>query len=33
LLMAMYQGRTVSDLQPFVGDKGMIFIASRSVDW
>ncbi|HIG60364.1 MAG TPA: hypothetical protein EYQ22_05695 [Gammaproteobacteria bacterium] len=33
LLMAVYQGRTVSDLQSFMGDKGMIFIASRSVDW
>jgi hypothetical protein len=33
LLTAVYQGQTVSDLQSFVGDKGMIFIASRSVDW
>lgn len=33
LLMAVYQGQTVSDLRSFVGDKGMIFIASRSVDW
>jgi hypothetical protein len=33
LLTAVYQGQTVSDLQSFVGDKGMIFVASRSVDW
>jgi len=33
MLMAVYQGQTVSDLRSLVGDKGMIFIASRSVDW
>ena len=32
-LMAMYQGETISDMGQFIGDKGMIFIANRSVDW
>lgn len=30
---ADYQGRVVSDTSEFVADKGMIFIANRSVDW
>ncbi|MGB1341822.1 MAG: hypothetical protein ACPG5J_05850 [Pseudomonadales bacterium] len=25
--------QSVRDLEPLVGDRGMIFIASRSVDW
>ena len=32
-LTARYQGKIVSDLQPFVAEKGMVFIASRSVNW
>jgi hypothetical protein len=32
-IQALYQGREVKDLQPFVHDKGMVFIANRSADW
>jgi hypothetical protein len=32
-LNVSYQGQTVSDMGQFIGDKGMIFIAVRSVDW
>lgn len=32
-LKAQYQGKVVSDLRPFIRDKGMIFIANRSADW
>lgn len=32
-LTTSYYDQTVSDLQPFVAEKGMVFIASRSVDW
>lgn len=30
---AHYQGREIKDLQPFIHDKGMVFIANRSADW
>ena len=32
-IRALYQGREVKDLQPFIHDKGMVFIANRSADW
>jgi hypothetical protein len=32
-LLAEYNGRTVTDMGEFISDKGMIFIANRSVDW
>ena len=32
-LKALYQGEVVTDLQPFIHDKGMVFIANRSADW
>lgn len=30
---ALYQGAVLSDTGQFIGDKGMVFIANRSVDW
>jgi hypothetical protein len=30
---ALYQGEVVSDMGQFIGDRGMVFIANRSVDW
>lgn len=32
-IKAFYQGQEISDVRRFVHDKGMIFIANRSVDW
>lgn len=32
-LLASYQGETISDMGEFINDRGMIFIANRSVDW
>ena len=32
-IRALYQGQEINNLQPFVHDKGMIFIANRSADW
>ncbi len=32
-LTALDEGQTITDLEPFVAEKGMVFIASRSVDW
>lgn len=32
-IRALYQGREIKDLQPYVHDKGMVFIANRSADW
>ncbi|MEM9255373.1 MAG: hypothetical protein AAGA91_07995 [Pseudomonadota bacterium] len=32
-IRALYQGKTVTSIDPFILDKGMIFIANRSVDW
>lgn len=28
-----YKGATLSDVSPFIADKGMVFIANRSADW
>ena len=33
LLLAEYQGQELTDMGEFISDKGMIFIANRSVDW
>jgi hypothetical protein len=33
LLLAEYQGQEITDMGEFISDKGMIFIANRSVDW
>ncbi len=33
MLKAQYQGETVNSMGQFLADKGMIFIANRSVDW
>ncbi len=30
---AFYEGKVVTDLRPFIHDKGMVFIANRSADW
>jgi hypothetical protein len=32
-IQALYQGQEINDVQPFVHDKGMVFIANRSADW
>ena len=32
-LHANYQGETITDTSQFIHDKGMVFIANRSVDW
>ena len=32
-IKALHQGKVVTDLGEFIADKGMIFIANRSVDW
>ena len=32
-LLAEYQGQTITDMGEFISDKGMIFMANRSVDW
>jgi hypothetical protein len=32
-LLAEYNGQRVTDMGEFISDKGMIFIANRSVDW
>ncbi len=32
-ILARYQGREITDAGQFIRDKGMIFIANRSVDW
>lgn len=32
-LLAHYEGREVTDLSEFIHDRGMVFIANRSVDW
>lgn len=32
-LKALYRGEVVTDLRPFIHDKGMVFIANRSADW
>ena len=32
-LRALHQGNVVSDMGQFIHDRGMVFIANRSVDW
>lgn len=32
-IRAMYQGEEITTIDQFIRDKGMIFIAMRSVDW
>ncbi len=32
-IRALYQGREITEIDRFVGDKGAVFIANRSVDW
>jgi len=32
-IKAMYEGQQLTSIQRFIGDKGMVFIANRSVDW
>jgi hypothetical protein len=32
-IMALYQGKVVSDVREFAYHKGMVFIANRSTDW
>lgn len=32
-IRAMYQGEEITTIDRFIRDKGMIFIAMRSVDW
>lgn len=32
-LKALYQGKEVADLEAFKGEKGTVFVASRSFDW
>jgi hypothetical protein len=32
-IQAFYDGREVNDAGEFLHDKGMVFIANRSVDW
>ncbi|MCZ6830454.1 MAG: hypothetical protein O7F73_12875 [Gammaproteobacteria bacterium] len=32
-LLAEYQGQTITDMGEFISDKGMVFMANRSVDW
>ena len=32
-IRAHYQGREIQDLQPFIHDKGMVFITNRSANW
>lgn len=32
-LKAQHEGKIISDMGQFVEDRGMVFIANRSVDW
>ena len=32
-IKASYQGEEITDVNQFIHDKGMIFIANRSADW
>jgi hypothetical protein len=32
-IKALYQGEEITTIDPFIRDKGAIFIAARSVDW
>jgi hypothetical protein len=32
-IAAVYQGTELHSVEPFINDRGMIFIANRSADW
>ncbi len=32
-IRARYQGQEITEIDPFVRDKGVVFLANRSVDW
>ena len=32
-IRALYQGGEITGVDPFMADKGMVFIANRSADW
>ena len=32
-IRALYQGKEITDIDRFLGDKGAVFFANRSVDW
>jgi hypothetical protein len=32
-IRALYQGREITDIDQFMGEKGAVFFANRSVDW
>ncbi len=32
-IKAVYLGKEITDIRPFIHDKGMVFIANRSADW
>ena len=32
-IKAVYLGKEVTDMKPFIHDKGMVFVANRSADW
>ena len=32
-IRALYRGQEITSVDPFIRDKGAIFIANRSVDW
>ena len=32
-IRALYQGKEITDISQFMGEKGVVFFANRSVDW
>lgn len=32
-IRALYNGQEVDSIDPFIGEKGLVFVANRSVDW
>jgi hypothetical protein len=32
-IRALYEGREITDIDQFMGEKGAVFFANRSVDW
>lgn len=32
-IRALYQGREITNIDQFMGEKGLVFFANRSVDW
>lgn len=32
-IRALYAGREIDSIQPFIADRGLVFIAVRSADW